>query len=249
MGQGTNGVPSHGIKGTKATVLRMRLPKAAYKNATKIAKEHNATCFMVLVSAFCVLWHGKTGEKTIRVGTMAANRLRAGTAGIIGLLANTISIECTVESDSTFATVLQGVVADALETYVHQELPFDTVADLLRREGVLTASLLRSMLLFHETDSNSRSVGRTQFMSIDEELGVRTMIDSPTAVQLSLEISVLSSGELDVIAYYLPQFFERDDVENFVKGIGIVLSLGADDDNITSAYVKQHIATITIDDI
>ncbi|MEM9596177.1 MAG: amino acid adenylation domain-containing protein, partial [Acidobacteriota bacterium] len=91
----------------------------------------NATLFMVLMAAWQALLARLSGQDDIVVGTPIAHRTRAELEGLIGFFANTLVMRTRPDDGTDFLALLAKVRRAALDSYAHQDLPFEKlVAEL-----------------------------------------------------------------------------------------------------------------------
>lgn len=122
---------------------------AALKN---VGQQHNATLFMVLLSAFQVLLHRYTGQDDVVVGSMIANRRWAEIEGLLGFFANTLAFRGNLAGDPTFAELLAQMRDVTLAVYDHQDLPFEKLVDELRlKRDTSRTPLFQVMLILNNT--------------------------------------------------------------------------------------------------
>jgi non-ribosomal peptide synthetase component F len=81
-----------------------------------------------------VLLHNYTGQKDIRIGTLAANRNHVETERLIGLFVNTLVIRTHLSPDLTYRQLLHHVRETVLEAFGNQELPFEHLLSSLGAE-------------------------------------------------------------------------------------------------------------------
>jgi amino acid adenylation domain-containing protein len=105
-----------------------------------LAEQQGGTLFMILLAAFNTLLYRYTGQSDICIGTPIANRLYAGTEGLIGMFANTLALRSRIDGDDSFQDLLAKVKATCLEAYDHQDTPFEKVVDMLRPERNLAST-------------------------------------------------------------------------------------------------------------
>jgi NRPS condensation-like uncharacterized protein len=124
---------------------RPRLPVASFKGAkykfsiskpltarlAQIARDENATLFMLLLGAYEILLSRVTGQDDIVVGSSVAGRTHRQAEALIGFFVNTLLFRLRIQSTDSFRDVLRRLRQTALEAYAHQDLPFERlVADL-----------------------------------------------------------------------------------------------------------------------
>ncbi|MBA6120549.1 MULTISPECIES: non-ribosomal peptide synthetase [Pseudomonas] len=117
----------------------------------QLAKQHNATLFMVLLASFQALLHRYTGQRDIRVGVPIANRNRAQIERLIGFFVNTQVLRADCDPQLSFKALLGQVRDTALAAQAHQDLPFEQLVDALQPERSLSHSPLFQVMLNHQT--------------------------------------------------------------------------------------------------
>ncbi|MBF2002810.1 MAG: AMP-binding protein, partial [Synechococcales cyanobacterium M58_A2018_015] len=126
-------VPSY--RGTQYPITLSQVLSDAVKS---LAAQAGTTLFTVLLTAFQILLHRYTQQDDIVIGTDIANRDRSETAGLIGLLVNTIVLRTDLSGNPRFHELLErtkGVMRDAI---AHQELPFEKLVEVLNPERSLS---------------------------------------------------------------------------------------------------------------
>ena len=97
-----------------------------------LAQKNGATLFMTMLAGFHALLHRYAQQATIVTGVPVANRMRAETEPLIGFFVNTLALRSDFDDDPTFSTHLNRLRNHALESYVHQDLPFEMLVDELQ---------------------------------------------------------------------------------------------------------------------
>ncbi|HEX6912064.1 MAG TPA: amino acid adenylation domain-containing protein, partial [Longimicrobium sp.] len=111
---------------------------ALHARLNALAREMDATPFMVLLAAFDLLVHRLSGRDDVVVGSPVAGRVRAETEGLIGFFVNTMALRTDLSGDPTFRELVARVRETTLEAYAHQDLPFERVVEALQPERTLS---------------------------------------------------------------------------------------------------------------
>jgi len=112
----------------------------------KVAREHNATFFMVLLAAFSVILRQYTRQEDILIGTPTAGRTKSSFEGVIGLFVDNLVLRVDLVGNPSFSDLLRRVRGVALEAFEHQSTPFDQLVEILRPERNLDRSPLFQVL-------------------------------------------------------------------------------------------------------
>ncbi|WP_068618089.1 non-ribosomal peptide synthetase [Paenibacillus tuaregi] len=93
-----------------------------------------ATLFMTLLAAFNLLLSRYTGRSDILVGTPTAGRCREETESMIGCFVNNVVLRTDIGKADDFSQVLSSTARTVLGALKHQNVPFETVLDIIQPE-------------------------------------------------------------------------------------------------------------------
>ncbi|MEQ4304346.1 amino acid adenylation domain-containing protein [Plantactinospora sp. B6F1] len=110
----------------------VRVPAGVTGRLKALAREADATLFMVVLAAVDVLLARYSGQTDIVVGSPVANRTQSQTERLIGCFVNTLVLRCDLDGNPTFRRLLGRVRQVALGAYHHQELPFERLVEELQ---------------------------------------------------------------------------------------------------------------------
>ncbi|MBD0693648.1 hypothetical protein BG452_13700 [Streptomyces sp. CBMA123] len=108
------------------------VPGAVHDALRAVYRSERVTPFMLLLAAFAVVLHRRSGATDIAVGTRAAVRSRPEFESAVGFFVNLLVIRTEVDPDASFRDLLRDVRRAALGAYGHRELPFERVVERLR---------------------------------------------------------------------------------------------------------------------
>jgi amino acid adenylation domain-containing protein len=118
----------------------------------RLARSQAVTSYMVLLAAFQALLYRYTAQQEILVGSPIAGRTHQEIESSIGFFVNTLVQRSDFSSGQTFVELLSEVRRTALESYEHQELPFEKLVDAIQPERSLSHSpLVQVMFVFKNT--------------------------------------------------------------------------------------------------
>ena len=112
-------------------VARFRIGEALTQSLRQLGREHGATLFMTLLSAYAVLLGRLGGADDIVVGSPVANRNRRETEELIGFFVNTLPLRVDLSGDPDFVELLRRTRGACLEAYAHQDIPFEHLVEEL----------------------------------------------------------------------------------------------------------------------
>jgi amino acid adenylation domain-containing protein len=134
--------PRPAVQRFRGAQLPLSLPPATVAAVHALAREADATPFMVLLTAFYLLLHHHTGQCDLPVGIPVANRGRPELEEVVGFFANSLVMRGDLLANPTFRAALARVRATALDAYGHQDLPFSRLVAELRPEHDLSRNPL-----------------------------------------------------------------------------------------------------------
>ena len=180
------------------------LPKEICDRLGAIAREHRATLFMALLSAFYTLLHRYSGADDIVVGTPIAGRMRKETEGIVGLFVNMLGMRGDLSGNPTFRELLQRTRRTAIDAFAHQEVPFEKVVEALHPQRNLSYAPV------FQTTFQLRNYPLKEMRFAG--LSVEKLDLQPMAAQFDLSLEVTEkAGSLHCSFIYSTALFDRAD--------------------------------------
>ena len=104
----------------------------------KFNRQERITPFMSLLAAFAVLLFRRSGQEDIVVGTPIANRPSVELEELIGFFVNSLVMRLDLSGMPSFRTLVARVRRAALDSYQHQDLPFEKLVEDLNPERHLS---------------------------------------------------------------------------------------------------------------
>ncbi|MFZ5515900.1 MAG: non-ribosomal peptide synthetase [Candidatus Zhuqueibacterota bacterium] len=116
------------------------LSRGLTESLEKLAKQEDATLFMVLLAGLNVLLNRYTHQDDIAVGTPIANRNRVETESIIGFFINTLVMRTDLSGNPTVRELIRRMRDVALGAYANQDMPFELLVEKLQPERDMSRS-------------------------------------------------------------------------------------------------------------
>lgn len=128
-----------------------RAPAALLEQVRQLARENQATVFMVVLAAFQALLHRYSGQSEIVVGAPVTNRSRVEFEPLIGFFVNTLPLRADFSPELTGRALVQQMRRNTLEALSHGDLPFEMIVRELRPARNLShAPLFQAALMFQQ---------------------------------------------------------------------------------------------------
>ncbi|MCM3439300.1 amino acid adenylation domain-containing protein [Metabacillus halosaccharovorans] len=109
-----------------------QIEKPVINQLKELAREEDATLFMVLFSLYTALLQRYTSQTDIVIGTPIAGRRHAELEPVIGMFVNTLALRIKPRGTMSFRQLLSEVKHTALAAYENQDYPVDQMVEKLK---------------------------------------------------------------------------------------------------------------------
>lgn len=126
-----------------------------------LAREEDATLFMVLLAAFQCFMGRLCAQEDVVVGTPIANRTRTELEDLVGFFVNTLVMRADLASPRSFRELVRQLRQTCLDAYAHQDLPFERLVEELAPERHLGLNpIFQVMFVLQNTPETSEGSAR-----------------------------------------------------------------------------------------
>ncbi|MDG3017252.1 amino acid adenylation domain-containing protein [Corynebacteriales bacterium D3-21] len=146
--------PRPATQSLRGDIVRFDIDRDVHHRLSVLAREHDATFFMVTHAALAVLLARLSGSEDIAIGTPVAGRGDAALDEMIGMFVNTLVLRTEVDPSAGFGELIAHARETDVSAFSHADLPFERLVDVLDLERSTAHSPLFQVLI--EFQNNER---------------------------------------------------------------------------------------------
>ena len=217
--------PRPAVQSYRGGVHLHRLPAPLLEDMRQLSRREGATPFMVFLAAFQTLLYRYSGLDDIVVGVGNANRPRRELEALVGFFINTLPMRADLSGNPTFRELLAQVRTTTLDSYAHQDLPFERLLESVNVERRLSHNPLFQTMVFYQNfpDPGLHLPGLT-LMPVPTENA-----HSGTArADLSIFASEHDDG-LRMLLEYATDLFDVETMQGFARHLETLLTAAVAD--------------------
>ncbi|WP_313888680.1 non-ribosomal peptide synthetase [Mycolicibacterium sp. CBMA 226] len=172
-------------------------PADVQRRVQAIAREHNATPFMVVQAALAIVISGLSGSSDVAVGFPIAGRNDPALDRLVGFFVNTLVLRVDLAGDPTVTELLTQVRQRSLAAYEHQDVPFEVLVDRLNPSRSLTHHPLIQVMLAWQNFGGQQANPVTGMALGDVEISPMPVETQTARMDLSFSLAELwtAAGE------------------------------------------------------
>ena len=198
----------------------IRLDKDFVHQLEEVARERQATLFMILLTAYYTLLYKYTGQHEITVGYPIEGRPHADLQNVIGMFINVIALKGNPTDNKTFEEFLSEIKGKTLKAHENQLIQFDDlVKELKIKRGDSMNLLYNTIFMFFNVD-----IGNIQLQDLKL---TRLEVDKNIEINDILIEAVWTKSGIKLNIEYNANLFKQETMhefkQNFVRVLEAVL--------------------------
>ncbi|MDG5498192.1 non-ribosomal peptide synthase/polyketide synthase [Marinobacter sp. BGYM27] len=176
----------------------------------RLARDHQSSLFMVMLTGFEALLYRLTGQQDLRIGVPVAGRHQPATESLIGFFINTLVIRADIDAAADFAGLLQQTRERVLGAQAHADLPFEQLVEALQPERSLSHNPLFQVSYNHQVIDSS-SLGNLDGLTCEP------LVCPSENAHFDLVLGTIEQPDHDVIDGYLDFATDIFDVSTVLR--------------------------------
>ncbi len=185
-----------------------------HRAAAELARQHTATVFMVLHTAFAIFLARMSGTTDIIIGTPVAGRGDPALDDLVGMFVNTLALRTPVEPASSFTQLLTTVRETDLAAFEHADVPFERVVQALNPARSTTRHPLFQVMLVFQNQEPPKLELAGLTAHIEDIDHTATQFDLTLVVSERVDRDGAARG-LTAALTYAQDLFDEDTVHGF----------------------------------
>ncbi|MEK7801746.1 MAG: condensation domain-containing protein, partial [Pseudomonadota bacterium] len=183
-------------------------------------ESNGITPFMFFYTAFSVLLCRLSGSNDIVIGTPLSGRTHKSLEGMIGLFVNTLALRTCIEGGMDFLHLLDANKHLILDSFSHQDLPFDILVDEVCAERAVNhAPVFQIMFAMQNNEPgklnlNDEDTHQTNYFR--SESPDTAFVEITTRFDLELHVEG-ENGDFAFSWIFNTQLFEEDTIVGFSR--------------------------------
>ncbi|MFZ0538614.1 MAG: condensation domain-containing protein, partial [Candidatus Sulfotelmatobacter sp.] len=194
-----------------------------------LAQAESSTLFMLTMAAFQALLWRYTNQESILIGTPIAGRSEIEIENMIGLFVNTLVFRADFTHGLSFRELVRQTRSFALESYNHQDVPFEKlVEELIPQRSLETHPLFQVMFTFQNIPKQVFEIPGLRIKEMGFEAGI---------AKFDLSAEVWENDEFHCQIEYNTDLFEQSTIRRMLAHFETLLSTVVENPDLTVAQI------------
>uniref|UniRef100_UPI0032ED67FF condensation domain-containing protein n=1 Tax=Streptomyces sp. HSW2009 TaxID=3142890 RepID=UPI0032ED67FF len=194
--------------------IPFQVPAELYEKVVDLARETQASPFMVLQAALATLLTKLGGGTDIPIGTPIAGRTDEALDDLIGVFINTLVLRTDTSGRPTGRALIERVRQQNLTAYAHQDLPFERLVEVINPERSLARHpLFQVLLAFNNTDTDAVDQAAAELPGLTVSPVAAETGTGKFDLSFAFTAQRDESADLQGVLEYSTDLFDRSSVE------------------------------------
>lgn len=208
--------PRPAVQSFRGATVRLPLSPELSDALKQLARQNQATPFMVLLAAWQLLLARISGNRDIWVGTPVAGRHRREFEPMVGFFVNTLVMRSQIDLNASFHQFLEQVRQNALDDFGHQELPFERLVEAIQPERDLSRTpLFQTMFVLQNAPVASHRLADLTIADVD--------LGHVQATNFDLTLNVSQGRQFDLLLVYNRDLFLPETAQRLLHAFQTLL--------------------------
>ena len=208
--------PRPAVSSYRGDSVALALTPELHRALLRLARESQASLFMVLQAGLAVLLTRLGAGTDIPIGSPIAGRTDSALDDLVGFFVNTLVLRTDTSGNPSFSELIGRVRAVNLAAYSHQEVPFERLVEVLNPPRSLSHHPLFQVMLAFQNNARPRF----------EVAGLASRSEAVATASAKFDLSLSLSEERDGtgapggivgVIEYSTDLFERASVEKLAE--------------------------------
>ncbi|MFT2020395.1 condensation domain-containing protein, partial [Streptomyces sp. 796.1] len=194
--------------------IPFQVPAELYEKVVDLARETQASPFMVLQAALATLLTKLGGGTDIPIGTPIAGRTDEALDDLVGVFINTLVLRTDTSGRPTGRALIERVRQQNLAAYAHQDLPFERLVEVTNPERSLARHpLFQVLLAFNNTDTEAVDQAAAELPGLTVSPVAAETGTGKFDLSFAFTAQRDESADLQGVLEYSTDLFDRSSVE------------------------------------
>ncbi|GAA2480487.1 non-ribosomal peptide synthetase [Nocardia seriolae] len=232
--------PRPAVRTMQGGATTFTVPAEVHEGLLRIAREHNASLFMVVHAALAALLARLSGSRDITIGTPIAGRGERVLDDVVGMFVNTLALRTGVDSAAAFGDLVDAARETDLAAYGNADIPFERVVEVVApdRGAQGQDSLFQVVLSFQNTEQAGLELPGLTIAALDTGA-----VSAKFDLQVTIDPRQVADGVVGELAgalTYASDIFDEATIATFGERLRRVLAAVAADP-------RQRVGAIELD--
>ena len=221
--------PYPAVADQRGATVAVEWPAELQQRVREVARQHNATSFMVVQAALAVLLSKLSASSDVAVGFPITGRRDPALDELVGFFVNTLVLRVEVTGDPTVSELLAQVRRRSLAAFDHQDVPFEVLVERLNPTRSLAHHPLVQVLLAWQNFAGHDNSAPAAGLALGDLQVTQLPVDTRTArtdLSFSLAEHFTEAGEPAGISGTLEfrtDVFDAESIEALIERLQRVL--------------------------